>query len=110
MTYAEKLKDPRWQKKRLEVLERDDWKCINCHSKTKTLHVHHISYIWDKEPWEYHINNFKTFCIDCHEEEEISKVRFNELVHDVQTMGFLYSDMEAAILLMIKRKNDYGNI
>ena len=26
-TYKQKLKDPRWQKKRLKVLERDDWKC-----------------------------------------------------------------------------------
>jgi len=27
MTYKEKLLDPRWQKKRLEVLERDGWAC-----------------------------------------------------------------------------------
>jgi hypothetical protein len=25
MKYAEKLKDPRWQKKRLEVFQRDDF-------------------------------------------------------------------------------------
>lgn len=24
MTYGEKLRDPRWQKKRLEILQRDD--------------------------------------------------------------------------------------
>lgn len=27
MTYAEKLKDPRWQKKRLRILERDAFAC-----------------------------------------------------------------------------------
>ncbi len=25
--YASKLKDPRWQKKRLEILQRDDFAC-----------------------------------------------------------------------------------
>ena len=30
MTYTEKLKDPRWQKKRLEILERDNWECQDC--------------------------------------------------------------------------------
>ena len=28
--YFEKLKDPRWQKKRLEVFEYYDFKCSNC--------------------------------------------------------------------------------
>jgi len=30
VTYAEKLKDPRWQKKRLEIMERDEWTCQWC--------------------------------------------------------------------------------
>lgn len=30
MSYAEQLKDPRWQKKRLEILNRDEWKCTWC--------------------------------------------------------------------------------
>ena len=38
-TYLEKLKDPRWQKKRLEILERDGWKCMACGEKEKTLRV-----------------------------------------------------------------------
>ncbi len=28
MTYAEQLKDPRWQKRRLEILQRDEWRCL----------------------------------------------------------------------------------
>lgn len=28
--YKEKLKDPRWQKKRLQIFERDDWCCQKC--------------------------------------------------------------------------------
>lgn len=67
MTYSEKLKDPRWQKKRLEVLARDEWKCRDCRSDKKTLHVHHHRYKSDANPWEYSNLDLGTFCDDCHE-------------------------------------------
>ena len=38
-TYAEQLRDPRWQQMRLRVLERDRWTC-DCGDSTTTLHVH----------------------------------------------------------------------
>ncbi len=66
MTYAEKLKDPRWQKKRLQVFERDDWKCQVCHSKKATLHCHHLKYTKHKAPWEYPLKNFIALCYKCH--------------------------------------------
>lgn len=65
-TYAEKLKDPRWQKKRLEILERDDWKCMACGEKENTLHVHHIFYFPKKEPWDIHNGFLLTLCEKCH--------------------------------------------
>ncbi|HLF52778.1 hypothetical protein [Flavobacterium sp.] len=65
-TYWEKLKDPRWQKKRLEILYRDDWKCVVCDNKKTTLHVHHFYYIRGKNPWEYPAEHLKTLCVDCH--------------------------------------------
>lgn len=67
MKYAEKLKDPRWQKKRLQILERDNWKCRACGTTEKTLHVHHIFYMQDTEPWDVHDGLLITFCKDCHE-------------------------------------------
>jgi len=66
MNYAEKLKDPRWQKKRLGILERDGWKCMACGDKEKTLNVHHIFYLPKKEPWEIPDGFLITFCEDCH--------------------------------------------
>ena len=65
-TYSEKLKDPRWQKKRLEILERDEWECKACGDKDTTLHVHHIFYIPGKEPWEIPNGLLVTFCERCH--------------------------------------------
>ena len=64
MTYQEKLKDPRWQKKRLQILERDDWVCQCCESKEKTLTVHHI--IYHNNPWDAKDDELQTLCEKCH--------------------------------------------
>ncbi len=65
MTYSEKLKDPRWQKKRLEILERANWACEDCGSKKKTLHVHHCFYVSRRQPWEYDVG-LMAVCASCH--------------------------------------------
>lgn len=70
MSYSEKLKDPRWQKKRLEILGRDNFTCKSCGSQENTLHVHHFTYQKGKEPWDYPDNNFITLCEFCHADEE----------------------------------------
>jgi hypothetical protein len=66
MTYSEKLRDPRWQRKRLEIMKRDDFACMNCKSKDKTLVVHHRVYINGREPWEYENHSLETLCEECH--------------------------------------------
>jgi len=63
-TYSEKLKDPRWQKKRLKIFERDGFKCPYCNDETTTLHVHHEKY--EGEPWEIDDEFLKTACEVCH--------------------------------------------
>ena len=65
--YQEKLKDVRWQKKRLQIMERDKWKCAECGCDDKTLNVHHVKYLTGKDPWDYPDDNFVTLCKDCHE-------------------------------------------
>ncbi len=69
-SYAEKLKDPRWQKKRLEILNRDGWACVLCFNSKDQLHVHHLFYEKGKEPWEYNSGFLITLCSDCHKEDE----------------------------------------
>lgn len=66
-TYAEKLKDPRWQKKRLEVLNYNDFTCNICNDTESTLHVHHKMYAKGKEPWEYEHEQYAVLCENCHE-------------------------------------------
>lgn len=64
MNYSEKLKDPRWQKKRLEVLERDSFTCQCCGDKEMELHVHHHKYSGD--PWDTLLSDLITYCKVCH--------------------------------------------
>lgn len=71
--YANKLLDPRWQKKRLEVLNAAGWKCSRCGASDKTLHVHHPHYIAGREPWDY--DDLISLCDDCHKAEHPDKQR-----------------------------------
>jgi len=65
-TYPERLKDPRWQKKRLEVFERDNWKCTACSCGKRELQIHHLKYTKDLDPWEYDNEFLQTLCVNCH--------------------------------------------
>lgn len=72
--YLSLLKDPKWQKKKNSILERDNYTCRFCGAKNKTLHVHHLYYTDDKSPWEYEDDSLITLCEDCHEAEHIEKL------------------------------------
>lgn len=69
-TYSEKLRDPRWQRKRLEIMSRDDFQCQQCQTKTNTLNVHHRAYLKNRDPWDYQDHMLTTLCEPCHERTE----------------------------------------
>lgn len=69
MKYSEKLRDPRWQRRRLDILQRDDFTCQICFDTTTTLHVHHRRYLAGREPWEYGDHDLTTLCKPCHDLE-----------------------------------------
>jgi|688.fasta_scaffold518082_2 hypothetical protein len=62
---TDSYKSPKWQKKRLQVLDRDGWACCACDDTESTLHVHHKAY--DGEPWEVPDDWLQTLCESCHE-------------------------------------------
>lgn len=66
-SYSEKLKDPRWQKKRLQVLDHAEWRCQMCGAKDRTLNVHHSYYTKGKEPWQYALGALIATCEPCHD-------------------------------------------
>jgi len=65
MTYAEKLKDHRWQECRNKILTRDGFRCVCCGNSNK-VQVHHGYYAYDMEPWEYEHDTLWTLCDRCH--------------------------------------------
>ena len=68
--YAKNLKDPRWQKKRLEVMNAHNFTCQMCDNKEETLHIHHVNYRKGAKPWEYELHELRCFCELCHKEVE----------------------------------------
>lgn len=62
--YRENLKRPEWQRKRLEVMSRDEFTCKLCGDKDTILNVHHHDY--HGKPWEADIEQLITCCEPCH--------------------------------------------
>jgi hypothetical protein len=73
--YSKKLEDPRWQRKRLEILNRDGFQCQICDDTSTQLHIHHRFYISGREPWDYAGFAYVTVCKTCHE-------RIKETAHE----------------------------
>lgn len=73
MTYSELLRHPFWQKRRLEIMQRDGFKCRKCSDILKNLQVHHLYYIPETLPWDYPDDALITVCDLCHEKEEFKK-------------------------------------
>ena len=65
-SYQEWLKDPRWIKRRNEILTRDKNTCQFCGAQDKYLHVYHREYFDGFFPWEYPDSTLVTLCEDCH--------------------------------------------
>jgi len=72
-TYSEKLKDPRWQKKRLSILERDSFTCQSCGDTITELHIHHKAYSPTGDPWLISDDHLVTYCKHCHSIVEFFK-------------------------------------
>jgi hypothetical protein len=73
MSYAEQLRHPRWQQKRLEVFNHYGWTCFRCGGKDRELHAHHKQYLKGHKPWEYPLENFESLCDKCHEMVHVQK-------------------------------------
>lgn len=83
-TYAEKLRDPRWQKRRAEICDAAGWRCVQCGDDTEELNVHHKEYLKDHEPWDYHSSYLRCLCRTCH---IISHLPVNKLIAAHETLS-----------------------
>lgn len=102
-------KDSRWQKKRLEIMERDGWECQSCCGSvgSDTLNVHHRYYEQGKKPWEYADSSLVTLCEDCHkavtEARQTILKSFGELTCTAEVA--FYSDL---FTFMVQNQNLRG--
>lgn len=93
-TYSEKLKNANWQKKRLEIFNRDNWACLscgrNCLQEGLSAHVHHIKYLPNLEPWEYDNCLLVTYCELCHNTEHLIGDQISEILIELIRRHSIY--------------------
>lgn len=79
-SYAELLRRPEWQRKRLEIMKRDGWACRRCGDEKSTFNVHHRRYFKGRAPWEYDGDDLVTLCEFCHEVQNCDRSSIDELM------------------------------
>jgi len=84
MPYREKLKDPRWQRKRLRIINRCEHKCEECGS-SDSLEVHHCYYRYGREVWQYPDRAFLALCRKCHELRGTAELDFRLFSQTLRT-------------------------
>lgn len=90
-TYAQQLKDPRWQKRRLERLNAARFSCENCGDETTELHVHHPEYFRGRKAWEYEDDELEVLCKPCHSKHHELEQRLKQ-ARSVSPMGHAFLD------------------
>ncbi len=80
LSYAEQLRHPMWQRKRLEVMQRDDFACQSCYGTEATLNVHHKRYVKGRMAWDYPADELVTLCQECHESKHSEKEFFDGFI------------------------------
>ena len=115
MTYSEKLRDPRWQKKRLEIMQRDSFTCLFCGTGLtggKNLQVHHIVYK-RRDPWDYPDYLYQTLCDDCHDarqrltDKAVDSVRIAVAKVPTQRLEIAVQKLCAEAMLEIEPERDF---
>jgi hypothetical protein len=92
-SYSLLLRDPRWQRKRLEIFNRDAWACTRCSDEFTNLQVHHLYYNHDKYPWDYPDDALITLCDLCHAKAEFYKWLHRTGIMSLKRLGFPQSDI-----------------
>lgn len=85
-SFAEQIKHPKWQRKRLEVLSAANWTCQKCDADDVTLNVHHKQYVKGRLYWEYEAHELECLCENCHKEEHDTQDGLKSLLAEVTTV------------------------
>ena len=93
-SYQNLLSSPKWQRKRLEVLNKSNFTCEVCGDNEATLHVHHKRYVNKARPWDTPDELLISLCESCHKQEHarlpISLKKLTEVIRE----KYLSSDID----------------
>jgi hypothetical protein len=96
MDFKEQIKHPNWQKRRLEILQKDNFACQMCGDKESPLHVHHLRYVKGLKYWEYKDWELITLCEECHSFEHLAKDEITgEKIKNIRDLGISNTEIVA---------------
>lgn len=111
-TYKDKLGTAAWQRRKTEILVRDNLKCqaYNCKTPDALLHVHHKDYLGGLRPENYPDDMLITLCENCHKKENL-RFNYEQQFYDaLKLQGFLLPDIIAFTTLLHHDKNFTTNL
>ncbi len=71
-------KSTAWERKRKQVLKRDNWECQKCKDEggySRATTVHHIKHLTDRPDLALTDSNLVSLCSACHNEEHPEKLK-----------------------------------
>lgn len=103
-SYSEKLRDPRWQRVRLEIMQRAQFRCERCSDGASTLNVHHVVYRPGADPWDYPDDDLACLCERCHQEEHEAIDRLRRFVRGSDNPTAIVELVEEYVLARFKEE------
>lgn len=107
MTYEDKLLHPKWQKKKGDILSRDNHTCRSCGRTDITLHAHHIFYVPDTDPWDYSDDVLVTYCEICHNTEHLIGNTLQSYLMELINKNPLMVHMVAQLCVLSEKVDDF---
>lgn len=104
--YAEILKHPFWQKKRLLIMQRDNFACVECSDTIHNLQIHHTYYQANTMPWDYPDDCFKTLCDVCHKKAEFYKWMSRKGMASLIRLGLSFDEAHEVVEMINRRTKE----
>lgn len=103
LPYQDQYKHPNWQKMRLAVFKKDNFKCVNCGSANKMLHAHHLKYKKGCFVWEVPVWYLVALCEDCHSQEHGKNLTVNNPLNMVYEALSKHEELGASYSSVVTR-------